>query len=304
MTLKTFTSGLLAALVWAFSSYVACAQSVTETLTAASKLNEKGDYAAAIEKINEAFKSSALESATAAKAFLMRGEANEKLKRPAFALADYTNAVFMQSLSTSDRARAVDGRKRALASLGMAADDGGAKPLTSAASAEESKPSSSGGLFGNWFGGSSATAEVKPQTATDAQPSTWAQGTRAVPANAAPAASPAPPVRQVSPPPATSPAPLRQTAAATPAPDGKQFKVMLASVDTAAAAQGEAQRLSRMLEGELDGRKLEVVRFESNGVVFFRVVAGPYAGEAATKAVCDGVKAKNVTCRPITHNPG
>ncbi len=260
------------------------AQSGAEMLTAAAKLGEKGDHAAAVEKISEAFKSGKLDNAASSKAFLMRAEAYEKLNKDALALADYTSAVFMQGLSTTDRPRAVDGRKRTLAALGVSEDDGGAKPLAAAPAQEESKPSSSGGFLSGLFGGSSTSADAKREEAAPA--SDWSQVTRVTP----PPATGSPSIQSSS-------TPVRQAAVAE---DVKRYSVLLASLPSEEVANAEAKRMTTRLADLLQGKTPEVVRYERGGAVFFRVVAGPYEGSALSKEVCDSVKTKNVKCLVIS----
>ncbi len=288
---------LLASTFWAGFPVASYGQSGAEMLTAAAKLGEKRDYTAAIEKISEAFKAGKLDNAASSKAFLMRGEAYEKLNKDALALADYTSAVFMQGLSATDRLRAVDGRKRTLAALGVSENDGGAKPLGATQSAEAPK-SSSGGFLSGLFGGSSTSAEAKPEeTGADG----WSQGTRVTTAPPAPVLAPAPVPKAAAP--APSPAiesgskPVRQAAVAD---DVKQYSVLLASLPTEDVAQAEAKRMASRLVDLLEGKTLEVVRYEKSGAVFFRVVAGPYEGSAHSKEICESVKAKNVSCLVIS----
>lgn len=287
------------------------AQSGTETLTTAAKLGEKGDYAAAVEKIGEAFKSGNLDNAASSKAFLMRGEAYEKLGKSALALADYTNAVFMQGLSSTERPRAVDGRKRVLASLGVADNDGGAKPLGATQSSEPETKSNSGGFFSGLFGGSSTSANAKPEATA---PSGWSEGTRvteaaptaatdATPAKNAPQPSAAAPKPQqtakVVPPPVAAPA-SRPVLSAAVADDAKQYNILLASLDAEKAAQVELKRIAPQLSGLLQGKKLAVVRYEKGGAVFYRVVAGPYEGRTRSAEVCESLKAKKLSCQLIS----
>lgn len=290
------------------------AQNATETLTSAAKLGEKGDYASAVEKIGEAFKLGKLDNAASSKAFLMRGEYHEKLGKTALALADYTNAVFMQGLSASERPRAVDGRKRVLTSLGVTDNDGGAKPLGATQSADAEPKSGSGGFFGGLFGGSSTSANAKPEATA---PSGWSQGTQVTAAPSSAPTNDGPQAKAAPQTPTTVTKPPQQTTKLTPAPavaapatkpaqtaavtdDAKQYNVLLASFDAEPEAQAELKRMASQLSGLLQGKKPEIVRYEKSGAVFFRVVAGPYQGRTLSTDVCENVKAKKVSCQVIS----
>ncbi|MDX2264504.1 MAG: SPOR domain-containing protein [Hyphomicrobiales bacterium] len=266
---------------WLLAAAPAVAQSALETLTAAAKLSERGDHDAAVQKIGEAFRSGAMDNATAARAFLLRAEAYEKLGKPALALSDYTSAVYMQGLSTRERPRAVDGRKRTLALLGVTDDADGAKPLGDQAS--ESAPKSSGGFLSGLFGGSSTSAEAEKPA------NSWAQGTRVAPGPAA--AQPARPVAA---------APIVAAPAAADASDTRQFTIVLASVSTEESAAAEARRLATRLSEELAGVTPEVARFERSDGPVFRVVAGPYQGAARSREICESMKLKKVSCMVIS----
>ncbi len=100
----------------------AASSDVSTALTEASKLLEKGGYTKAIEVINNVMSSGKVESGLAAKALLMRAEANEKLNRGAYAYADYNSALWIEGLSAADRKRAEEGQARVMKALGM---DGG-----------------------------------------------------------------------------------------------------------------------------------------------------------------------------------
>ena len=78
-------------------------------LTEASKMMEQGIPVKAIEMIDAALSSGKLPPDSSAKALLMRAQAQEKLNKLAFALADYNSALWMEGLSAADKAK----RKRA-----------------------------------------------------------------------------------------------------------------------------------------------------------------------------------------------
>src|SRR5690606_15556200 len=96
----------------------ASAQDPTASLTQAAKLLENGDALLSIELIDRTLKTGDVPSNLAAKAMLLRAQAQEKLGKHAFALADYNSALWMQDLSEYDRKVAEQGRQRIMANLG------------------------------------------------------------------------------------------------------------------------------------------------------------------------------------------
>lgn len=258
---------LLLVLLTAISAGAALAQE--SLLVAAAKLIEKREYNAAIDKIGEAFKAGKLDQAGSAKGFLMRGECHARLDKPAQALADFNNAIWLQTLSSDDRARAVEGRKQSLAALGIsgeAQDDGQDTRSTATGTS-----GGIGSLFGGLFGSSSGSGAVET-----GQP----------PAQAAP------------PPPAPVSAPAPAPAAATVADDSGQYTILLATVASEDKAHAEAKRLNARLAEELEGKTAEVRQLESGQTVTFRVLAGPFTGRAHARQVCEAMKAKakGVSC--------
>ncbi len=89
-----------------------------ELLSRAAKSYEAGSYSDAAEQIDSAFKAG-LSGELAARAILLRAEINERSGASAKALQDYSNALWMESLSAADRKKASDGKERVLASMGL-----------------------------------------------------------------------------------------------------------------------------------------------------------------------------------------
>lgn len=266
----------------AFCAWPQFARAQESQLVAAAKAMEKRDYGTAVDKIGEAFKSGKMDNAGTAKGFLMRGECHAKLDKQAQALSDFNNAIWLQSLSSDDRAKAVDGRKRAMDALGVAdnSPDAGRSGDTASPS---SSSSGLGNVFGGLFGSSSSSAPAA-QEAKAPPPSTWA-------------AAPAQDTRSAATP-ATGPAPV-QAAAATAAPDDTgQYTILLATVASEDKAQTEAKRMNSRLAGLLEGKVAEVRRLESGQTATFRVLAGPFEGRNHTREICESMKAKvkGVSC--------
>ena len=288
-------------LSWAHPG-MAAAKTGTELLTEAAKLIEKNDYGSALQKIEEAFRAGDLDFEASAKAYVMRAQCHEKQGKQALALADYTSALFMQSLSNTDSKVATDGQSRMRAALGLGGDQTasssprqGEGRAAAPAQAETASPApertaSSGGIsgfFGGLFSNSPTSADAKPET-KPAVPSFERTARVAVPAPAADA----PPARQAAAPsrPASQPKP------AAPAGDGRLFDIHLATVSTEADAQSEVLRFTTRLSEFLEGKTPEITRIERGGNTFYRIIAGPYEGSVRSRALCEGMKTKGVSC--------
>jgi hypothetical protein len=222
----------------AFCAWPQFARAQESQLVAAAKLMEKRDYGTAVDKIGEAFKSGKMDNAGTAKGFLMRGECHAKLDKPAQALSDFNNAIWLQSLSSEDRARAVEGRKRAMDTLGVA--DNSPDASRSAGDAPSSSSSGLGNVFGGLFGSSSSSSSAPAAKEAKAPPaSNWA-------------AAPAQETRSAAAP-ATGPAPVQTAATATPDDTGL-YTILLATVASEDKAQTEAKRMNSRLGDLLEGK--------------------------------------------------
>jgi hypothetical protein len=307
---------------------------ITAALTEASKVLQKGGYVKAIEIIDAALRSGKVQTELAAKAFVLRGEANEKLGRTAYALADYNNALFMKdSLTAADRKKAEEAQKRVSSGLGIAEQTSGGSVATSAraeaapaspgaapaappaaaapaasqekswntavqeqpAGEEQSPGAVIGGFFSNLFGGGSASANAPPQEA----PSTTAV------------------VTEVEPQPKAKGAPARKVAAKTERPvargpvtvdepvkppESGNFAIQLAAVaDEEDKAIAEADRIAKKLGAELGGRtpSLMIVPTADGGTLY-KIVAAPYESRGESQATCELLKTKGVSCMVIT----
>ncbi len=295
---------VLAAVLLLSGGYTAVAEAKTglALLTEAAKLIDKNDHGSAIQKIEEAFRAGDLDFEASAKAYVMRAQCHEKQGRQALALADYTSALFMQSLSNTDRKVATDGQSRMRAALGLGGDQTasrtpaqGGERRAAPAQAETASPApertaSGGGVsgfFGGLFSSSPTSADAKPET-KPTTPSFERTARVAVPAPAADA----PPARQAAAPsrPASEPKP------AAPVSDGRLFDIHLATVSTEADAQSEVLRFTTRLSEFLEGKTPEITRVERGGNTLYRVIAGPYEGGVRSRALCEGMKTKGVSC--------
>lgn len=104
---------------------VAPAQTVGHQAQGSDLLNSgegalaKGQYQAAARNFSKAMRAGDLSNIQVARALYQRGIAYEKTGRPAQAIADITNALFIEGLPGGDRAKAYLSRGRAYEAVGM-----------------------------------------------------------------------------------------------------------------------------------------------------------------------------------------
>lgn len=311
---------------------------VTAALTEASKIMQQGAHVKAIELIDTALKSGKIQADLAAKALLMRAEANEKLGRSAFALADYNSAMWMQGLSASDRKRAEEGQARVMQGLGVAprpaeqqaapsqpANAGrrpGPPPQQQAAAPEkpretppnnpntgvqetpsEERTGGFGSIFGDLFG-SSAEAPRQPAPAAAQQ--------TAPPSNAAAVVTTAPAPRgqqQAARPETNAPAASKPSVAVAQAPavsparqvENGSFTIQFAALAEEDKAIAEADRIGRKFGADLGGRNPSLMIVPtSDGGTLYKVVAGAFQTKGEGQAACELLKSKGVSCMVIT----
>lgn len=295
-------------------------------LTKALKAYEAGAYTDALAAIEEAFKAG-LDSELAARAILLRAEANEKSGKLARALSDYSSALWMHNLPASERKRATEGKERVMAAMGLNSSpqrQAAAKPSepgrsASAPQSEQSGPRQGGGVFGFFnglFGGSSGNRKPEP-VATESQSAQTvaSQPATAVLAKEPEAQSPSAPVvqpKKVRPAPgphqvasikqtpvqhaALAPkpvAPRQQTQSMAAEASAGGFHIDFGSLPAEAAAHTKAHQIKARLSDILVHRDLLVQL--SGGA--FHIVAGPYKTQSAANALCSAMKQRGVSCQ-------
>lgn len=291
---------------------VARAADITPALTEANKMLQNGAYVRAIELITSAMSSNNIPAELAARGLLMRAQANEKLGKAAFALADYNQALWMQALPDKDRKVAEEGRGRVQSGLGVkeASDDSEdaapqqkTRPASGRAVQEES---SGGGFFSSLFGSSqTAKKEEPPQHAVVAvvQPEPEAPKPAAVkparaaaaPKTAGPAVQPAVQTTRV----ATNTKP-QTTAAMPPSEQNGEFLIQFAALMDENNAIAEVNRIAKKFGADLGGRSPSVVIVPTkDGGTLYKIVAGPYP-KAEGLATCELLKTKNLSCMIIS----
>ncbi len=175
--------GILAATAF-HSAHAESADRGIELLTRASKSYEAGAYRDAYDLIDDAFKAG-LSGELAARGILLRAQVNEKSGAFARAFQDYSNALWMDSLSATERKKAADGKARVTAAMGLSPADA----AKAAAAAPASVDSSSGGFLSGLFGSSSSSAETTAQPAPKPQPAKAQPAAKPQTASAAPVSS-------------------------------------------------------------------------------------------------------------------
>lgn len=292
---------------------------ITPALTEASKLLQQGGYAKAIETIDAALRSGKVQTELAAKAFLMRGEANEKLGRAAYAMADYNNALFMKdSLSAADRKRAEEAQQRVTSKLGVAEQTSGGSVATSARAegapaggsqqkswntavqespAEEQSTGGGGigGFFNNLFGGSPSSAKEPPE----ATPS--AAAAVVTPIEPEPQAKARPKKVAARSEPSTARGPVSVDDQVKP-PETGNFAIQLAAVPNEEdKAIAEADRIAKKYGADLGGRTPSLMIVPtSDGGTLYKIVAAPFETHGESQATCELLKTKGISCMVIT----
>jgi SPOR domain len=322
--LRTRTVFFAAILSIASLSVSARAENATAALTEASKMMDQGLPVKAIELIDAAMGSGKLPPESSAKALLMRAQAQEKLSKLAFALADYNSALWMEGLSAADKVQAEKGRDRISAKLGVpdASKQAQAEAGTSEAKVQttpsEERTGGIGSIFSGIFGSSKAKAETQAE-----QP---AQPPAPAPVAAAPAATAKAPAKPVAkaftvsePPKSAAPAKVqtaqlkaekparavvaerKQPAAAAPQADASgKFGIQFAAIHSEDSAIAEVQRIAKKYGADLAGRSPAVkILATSDGGTLYKIVAEGYERGEAT-AICELLKGKNLNCMVVS----
>jgi hypothetical protein len=309
----------------------------TQALAEASKLIEKGVPVKAIELINNTLKSGKVPGDLAAKALLMRAQAQETIGKHAYALADYNSALWMQGLSDRDKKEAEDGRRRIMAKLGVTDGDKAAvadagksgradRPATAPARTAQAASSSKSadktswdtevqasgseqrtGGIGSFFSGLFGSSESKAATAeSEPEPKSAAVVTET--------AAPRPSQKaQIQPPQKARLQPVKaepvrkaavQQAAPEPAPAASEpqgnFAIQFAALQAEDSAISEVNRVTRRFGELLGGRKPSVtIAPTKDGGTLYKVIAEPYDRGEGT-ATCELLKSKGLSCMLIS----
>lgn len=299
-------SSVLFAAALSISALALPARADSDPLAEASKMMEQGIPVKAIEIIDAALSSGKLPNESSAKALLMRAQAQEKLNKLAFALADYNSALWMEGLSASDKAQAEQGRDRIDRKLGVVAEAAKKEPApdenkvartptstTPEANAKAAPAEQHSGGIGNFFSGLFGSSEAAP---APQQP----EPQQAKPVAAVKPAAAAKPGRE-KPPLARAEKPVRVAVAERVTSPGEgKFGIQFAALQSEDRAIAEVDRIAKKFGAELGGRSPAVKILATNdGGTLYKIVAEPYPRGEAT-AICELLKTKNLNCMIIS----
>ncbi len=301
---------VLAATVLSFAAAVlpVRADNVTASLAQASKLIDQGLPVKAIDLINQTLKSGKVPADLAAKGLLMRAQAQEKLAKYAYALADYNSALWMQSLSGRDKSEAEQGRQRIMSKLGVAnssesvaaaetpkaSSKSAARPARSASwdtavqtTPSEQQTSGIGSIFSGLFGSSETSAQPQPESNQPA--AHHVERARPTPAKIEATARIEPQAQE--------PSSGAGKAAGEPTGD---FAIQMAALESEDKAIYEVNRIAKRYSEWLGGRTPSIhIKATSDGGTLYKVIAEPYQrGEGV--ATCELLKTKGLSCMLIS----
>lgn len=294
------------------------AQDPTASLTQAAKLLEAGDAVQSIELIDRTLKTGDVPSNLAAKAMLLRAQAQEKLGKHAFALADYNSALWMQDLSERDRKIAEEGRQRIMANLGVGGKTQTASVTTTPAqpavenaswgteevqeTASEDRTGGIGSIFSGVFGLSSEPEEPRAET-----PRLQPVSASANAPTASVAAVSQNSERQVAPVAASTliasnnsqAESIEETVVAQRELSG-DYAIQFSAVHSEDTALYEADRIGKRYGELLNGRTPSIkIRGTKDGGTLYKIIVQPYErGEGV--ATCELLKTKGVSCMLIS----
>lgn len=287
-----------------------------KAIEAAHKMLEGGKAETAVLSLSGTLQGGNLPPGLMARALLYRGMGYRQTQKPALAIADLTQALWLKGgLGEAERAEAQRQRAAAYADAGLS-DSGAAvaatppgavrtasnssSVTTGSNAASDAAPASSGGnwnLFGGLFGNQSSSQPSAPAPASrpaptprPAQPasSSWSSTTQVHAPSVVAAATP------------TAPVPTAPPPSAAGVPEGK-FQLQLGLVRT----QQEAGVIAGRVRGELapifEAREASVDQaVVGNFGTMYRVRVGPYASANEGRDVCGRLKGRGLDCRVVT----
>lgn len=313
---------------------------IEKALAAAQKSLSSGKADAAAKQIDGLINAGGLDARSVARALALRGHANRKLGKPAQAIADFQNALYVKNgLSEAERATAQEARSQAQREAGLAApatqpgstakaearpaEPRVSTPITTAAVAEKTAAPASGGgvggFFSNLFGSSktpdppskSGTPDAAALPPTPASPavSSWSEPAK----TKAPAKVVAADVPKVVPQPrpnktveSANPqlvkaAPPPRAAAAPSEPAPTQFLLRLAAKRSSDDAKSLVERVKREHAGDLATSAYTIDESVfGNMGKFYRANVGPFADLQGAKSLCAAIRARGTDCEVIS----
>ncbi len=275
-----------------------------ESFTRAVHAYDAGDWNTAAGLLDDAFQAG-LSKEQLARATLLRAHVYERSGALARALQDYSNALWMGTLPTSERQNAVEGKQRVIAALGLNTPAEGPKQA-SAASAPQSSSSGVFGMFDSVFGSSKAAAPAPPPPAPVQKAQPAPTGGQAAEASSASGVLTRPKEMDAK---ATAPRKIAQgeklpvqprvrmasiqPVAISPATSASGFLIVFGPANSEAAGRTRAQQIKAALADILVSRELDVEASPNGG---FQITAGPYKAKSAALALCSAMKQRGVAC--------
>ncbi len=287
------------------------AQNPTASLTQAAKLLEQGEAEQSIGLIDRTLKTGDVPSNLAAKAMLLRAQAQEKLGKHAFALADYNSALWMQDLSDYDRGLAEKGRQRIMTKLGVVSKPQAApaKPIAVASSwgtevkttETEKRTGGIGSIFSGVFGSSSDVEEPRAKAQSVSVSANPVTNTASVASVSQSTERQTAPIRtaNVLASNDTQAQSIEETVVAQRELSG-DFAIQFSAVRSEDTALYEADRIDKRYGEWLGGRTPSIkIRGTQDGGTLYKIIAQPYErGEGV--ATCELLKTKGVSCMLIS----
>ncbi len=286
---------------------------------------QAGKADVAVQRLSAAISGGGLATQQLARALYHRGLAYRKQSKPALAISDLTQALYLKNgLVDADRTDALANRSAAYSDAGLPDQEESDAPKATIAAATARAPttapapvaaakSSSGGGIGGFFGdlfGSSKSASPVPAppapTKPEAATSAWSSATEVQPGTAN-----APKAAKTAAPPAPSSAaklPGQQGAAATTTGSivqasavGGRYAIQVAQLRTREEAEAVAARIKQQFGGDLGDRQASIVAISQGGFgTLHRVTFGPFADASEWKPICPKLISAKHDCQPVT----
>lgn len=300
-----------------------------KALDAGIRAYQATKYDAALQQFDRALADGGLPANQVARALYYRGIVYRKQNKPALAISDLTNALWLKGgLSEQERADANAHRAQAYREAGLteppSAPDSTAAPSEprrptgakegsrTAVAATEAEPetSSSGiaGFFSNLLSGSSSSspsAALTPEGSPEAVPTrppaspsrsvgtSWSSTTEAPPTPTPPAAAPLPkPERKTV---AKAPPPPRAMTTGSLGAASGGIRINIATVGSRPEAQAVVERVKREHPGSLPREPVVEETTAGTGVVY-SVRIGPFANAEESRELCARLRKSGLEC--------
>jgi SPOR domain len=298
---------------------------IQQQIDAGAASVQAGKADVAVQQLTTVISGGGLTPAQLARAQYLRGLAYRKQGKPALAIGDLMQALYIKNgLVEPDRSDALANRSAAYRDAGLPDQEdaastrtasnpaartttGSAPVPTPAATADSGSGGGLGGFFGNLFGGggSSAPTPAAAPTPTPAKPdvatSGWNSNTEVKPA------APATPAKQQQRSDAVARKQTVQEASSiatgsvvrASAPAG-QFALQVAQLKTREEAEAVAGRIKQQFAAELGGREASIMAVSQGGFgTVHRVTFGPFADASEWKQICPKLLGAKHDCQPI-----